>query len=281
MTSDLPRREILVFLATYNELSNIGLLIDSILALPISCDILVIDDNSSDATGEYLKARRANSERITLISRPRRLGVGSAHRLGWLYARRLGYAKIVTLDADLSHDPLDIPRLLAALEAGADVAFGSRFISGGELDYKGWRLLLSRTGNMLARRLLRLSITEYTTSFRAARLDRVPFGLIEKLSNNGYAFFLTGAVRLVRQGLRIKEIPIHFYARHSGTSKMPKLEIMWAAANLLYLIFHRRPFDTKYLMVEAPVSCCRCGNPYVVKTKPTNALCLFCLSASA
>jgi glycosyltransferase involved in cell wall biosynthesis len=280
MTAYLPHRETLVFLATYNELSNIKRLIDVILTLPISCDVLVVDDNSPDATGEYLKERTANCERITLISRSRRLGVGSAHRLGWLYARRLGYAKIVTLDADLSHDPLDVLRLVAALDAGADIAFGSRFIPGGKLDHKGWRLFLSWTANTLARRLLRLSITEYTTSFRAARLDRVPFGLIESVSNDGYAFFLTAAVRLVRQGLRIKEIPIHFYQRRSGRSKMPKLEILRAAVNLLYLAFHGGPFKSQ-INVEAPVSCNRCGNPYVVRVKPTNALCLLCMNASA
>lgn len=243
METDFRRRGTLVFLATYNERSNIDRLLDAILTLPISCDVLVVDDNSPDGTGTLLKQRVAADERITLISRAGRTGIGSAHRLGWSYARRLGYARIVTLDADFSHDPQDIPRLVAALDAGADVALGSRFIPGGKCDYTGWRLLLSRTANRLARRLLRLPISEYTTSFRAARLDRVPGGLIETIPTDGYTFFLTAAVRLARHATRITEVPIHFHERHSGVSKIPKAEVVRGLVNLLRLAFNRRAFE--------------------------------------
>ena len=232
----------LVVLATYNERLNIDRLLDPILALPNRCDVLVVDDNSPDGTGAHVQARAAAEPRIKLLSRAGRGGVGSAHREGWRFARRAGYARIVTMDADLSHDPRDIPRLLAALDAGADVALGSRFVPGAKLDYTGWRRFLSLKGNSLARRALGLPISEYTTSFRAARLERVPVGLIESIPNDGYSFFLTAAVRLVRQGLRITEIPIHFHERETGVSKMPRLEILRGMANLMYHIVHRRPF---------------------------------------
>jgi dolichol-phosphate mannosyltransferase len=237
-----PGRRTLVVLATYDERSNIDRLLDPILALPHGCDVLVVDDNSPDGTGAHVRARAETDPRIKLLSREGRGGVGSAHRDGWGFARRAGYARIVTMDADLSHDPLDIPRFLAALDAGADVALGSRFVAGAKFDYTGWRRFLSCASNALARKALGLPIAEYTTSFRAARLARVPAGLVETIPNDGYSFFLTATVRLVRQGLRITEIPIHFHAREAGASKMPRLEILRGMANLIYHIVHRRPF---------------------------------------
>jgi dolichol-phosphate mannosyltransferase len=221
----------LVFLATYNERSNIAALLDAILALPAACDVLVVDDNSPDGTSRFVAERAAANPRIHLLVRPKRLGIGSAHRLGWLHARRFGYGRVVTMDADMSHQPADIPRLLRALDEGADVALGSRFAPGGKLDYQGWRLFLSRTANWLARKSLGLPLKEYTNSFRAARLDKLPLGLIEGLTNNGYGFFLAETVRTARQGLRVVEVPIHFHDRNAGRSKMPKFQIVLGVAN--------------------------------------------------
>ena len=242
MNEESRGRGTLVVLATYNERQNIDRLLDAILALPRRCDVLVVDDNSPDGTGLHVQERAASDPRVILVARAGRGGVGSAHREGWRQARRAGYGRIVTLDADLSHDPLDIPRFLDALDAGADVALGSRFVPGGQLDYRGWRRFLSLKGNSVARRMLGLPISEYTTSFRAARLDRVPQGLIESIPNDGYSFFLTATVRLARQGLRLREIPIHFHERGAGVSKMPRLEILRGIANLMYHVVHRRPF---------------------------------------
>src|SRR5262249_31055638 len=163
-------------------------------------------------------SRAKSDPRIGMIVRRSKLGIGSAHKLGWLHARRLGYARFVSLDADLSHDPDDVPRLLAALDAGADVAIGSRYAPGGRLDYRGWRLFLRGPANVLARLLLRLPLTEYTNSFRAAQLNRVPQGLVETIENHGYGFFLICATRLARQGLAITEVPFHFRDRNGGKS---------------------------------------------------------------
>ena len=252
MGDELQGRGTLVVLATYNERLNVDRLLDPILALPTRCDVLVDDDNSPDGTGAHVRGRADAEPRIKLLSRAVRGGVGSAHREGWAYARRSGYARIVTMDADLSHDPRDIPRFLAALDAGADVALGSRFVPGAQLDYKGWRRFLSRKGNRLARKALGLPIAEYTTSFRAARLDRVPVGLIETIPNDSYSFFLTAAVRLARQGLRITEIPIHFHQRAAGVSKMPRLEILRGVANLFYHVVDRSPFAPVSSDADAP-----------------------------
>lgn len=280
MIGGTQRGETLAFLPTLNERPNIDGMLDSILGLASGLDVLIVDDNSSDGTGALIASRAAENARIRLISRPGRLGIGSAHRLGWLYARRHGYARIVTLDADHSHDPQDIPRFLAALDAGADVALASRFVHGGRLDYTGWRRFLSRSANRLARTLLGLPISEYTTAFRAARLDRVPVGLIESIPQNGYAFFMSATVRLAREGLHIKEIPIHFHHRHAGQSKMPRLEILRGAMSLLRLVLDRRRFEPMTLADESDATCAQCGAPYVVVTARERN-CLRCMSLAA
>ena len=281
MTAGASRSQTLVFLATLNERANIERMLDAVLALPSRCDVLVVDDNSSDGTGDLLKVRAAREPRLRLVFRPERLGIGSAHRLGWLHARQNGYGRIVTLDADLSHDPQDIPRLLAALDAGADVALGSRFVPNARLDYTGYRRFLSQAANSLAGRLLRLPIAEFTTSLRAARLDRVPAGLVETVPQNGYAFFMTTAVRMARQGLRLTEIPIHFHDRQSGASKMPKSEILRGAANLFRLAVDRQRWAQSLAVPEMLEHCERCSAPYVIRMPNGDGICLRCFDAAS
>jgi glycosyltransferase involved in cell wall biosynthesis len=281
VAADTRSSDTLTFLATYNERANIDHMLDAILALPERCDVLVVDDSSSDGTGARLEERATAEPRLHVVSRRGLLGIGSAHRLGWLYARHHGYARIVTLDADLSHDPLDIPRLTAALDSGADVALASRFAPGAVLGYTGYRRFVSRTGNGLARALLRLPIREFTTSFRAARLDRVPPGLVETVPQNGYGFFVTVVVRMARQGLRLTEIPIHFHDRKAGTSKLPKTEIVRSAINLACLTLDPRPFDPKSSDPQQGAAgsdaCAHCGSPYVVGMPDGDRICLRCM----
>jgi dolichol-phosphate mannosyltransferase len=235
-TTTLSRTsDTLVFAPTYNERETIGPLLDAILGLPDGCDVLVVDDCSRDGTAEYLTARAAIEPRLRLIMRSGKFGVGSAHKLAWSQARHYGYSRLVTLDADLSHDPQDISRLLALLDEGADIAFGSRFLSGSRLDYTGWRLFLSRNANRAARLLLRLPLTEYTTSLRAVRLECIPPGLVESIPDDGYAFFLSCATQFARRGLTPREIPIHFRGRQGGVSKISKREILRAMFRLIWL----------------------------------------------
>ena len=266
----------LIFAPTYNERAMIEALLDALLALPTRCDVLVVDDSSTDGTTALLAARAASDQRIGVIVRAGKLGVGSAHKLAWLHARRLGYSRFVTLDADFSHDPSDVSRLLAALDLGADVVIGSRFAPGGRLDYHGRRLFLSRSANHLARSLLRLPIAEYTTSFRAARLDRVPEGLVETIENDGYAFFLSCAVRLVRAGLTVVEVPIHFHDRNHGKSKIPRFEILRGALNLLRLALARRSAANFRSLPAADAYCPACGRPYRIVTAAGDLRCLAC-----
>ncbi len=277
---DLPKRhsDTLVCAPTYNEGGSIGALLDGLLASPRPFDIVIIDDGSTDGTQDEILSRAATHPQIQLIRRKGKLGIGSAHQLGWLHARRAGYSRIVTLDADLSHDPADVPRLLEALDAGADVAIGSRFIAGGQLDYSGWRLVVSRTANVVARVLLAMPTYEQTTSLRAAKLGRVPTGLVESMLRDGYAFFLSCMARFARANLKIAELPIHFHDRNSGQSKLPPFEIVRCGINLLQLAALRSNPTPIPLLPEDQCSCASCGRPYLIRTEAGGIRCLACLA---
>src|SRR5262249_32247233 len=154
----------LIFAPTYNERQTIRPLLDRLLNLPEYCDVLIVDDCSRDGTAEFLGGRAATEPRLRLITRSGKLGIGSAHKLAWLHALQHRYSRLVTLDADLSHDPHDVSRVLLLLDQGAEVVFGSRFLPDSRLDYSGWRRFLSRSANRAARLLLHLPITDYTNS---------------------------------------------------------------------------------------------------------------------
>ena len=181
-----------------------------------------------------------------MVVRPRKLGIGSAHKLGWLHARRMGYARIATLDADLSHDPADVQRLLDALDAGADVAIGSRFLPGRAARLqRASPLAVSRTANVLAASLLRLPIAEHTTSLRAAKLARVPDGLGRNDRERRLRLLqVTCMIRLARAGLKIAELPIHFRDRHHGVSKISKRQIVLRRRSICLRLRDRPPAYT-------------------------------------
>jgi dolichol-phosphate mannosyltransferase len=265
----------LVLLCTYNERGCIETVIDGLLALKTPCDILVVDDGSTDGTLDVLARLSSANPNVAVLVRPQKLGIGSAHKLGWLHARRAGYARIATLDADLSHDPADVQRLLDALDAGADLAIGSRFAAGGRLDYGGLRRFVSHGANAVATLLLRLGIAEHTTSLRAAKLSRIPDGLVETIERDGYGFFITCIARLARARLTIAELPIHFRDREHGISKISKREIAFGAANLLWLAIDRRRF-VPAVSEAAIADCPDCGQPYRITTKPGNLRCVAC-----
>ena len=265
----------LVLLCTYNERGSIEAVLDGLLALAKPCDILVVDDSSADGTLHVLADRAARHRNISIVRRPRKLGLGSAQKLGWMHARRGGYARIATLDADLSHDPADVDRLLGALDAGADVAIGSRFAPGGRLDYVGLRRTVSCGANAAAALLLGLSVSEHTTSLRAAKLARIPPGLVETIESDGYGFFLTCITRLARAGLTIAELPIHFRDRMKGASKISSREIALAGVDLLRLAVDRRPYVAAAIEIEKP-DCAECGRPYRMRTAAGDWRCLAC-----
>ena len=268
----LDSAKVLVFTATYNERENIAPLIGEIYKIIPSADILVLDDNSPDGTGVLLNELADANPLIKVIHRKGKMGLGTAHSLAMIYAIKHGYDYLVTMDADHSHSPADIPRLLSRLcdaASEADFVIGSRYMPGGSCDYGGYRKFLSVGGNWLTRTVTGIPLHEFTTSFRAFRVDKLAqsnFGWVE---NGGYSFFLEVAIRLHRAGLDVAEVPIHFYDRNAGDSKIPKLEIFRGIKKLFSLATERRS-NLQYEAIRRTHAghCSKCGGEYLYEVLP-------------
>jgi len=228
-----PPRRVLVSVATYNEIDNLPLLVEAIWQAVPTADILVIDDNSPDGTGQWCDQRAATESRLKCLHRPGKLGLGTATLAAFAYAIQHGYDVLVNMDADFSHPPDRIPALLAAL-ADADVAIGSRYCPGGRTE--GWplrRKLMSWAVNTYARCLLGLAPRDTSGAFRGyrvallARLD--PAAVVSR----GYSFQEEVLWRLARLGARIVEVPITFVERQRGQSKINRQEA-WQAIWILF-----------------------------------------------
>lgn len=224
----------LVFTATYNEKENIRSLCEEIHSLYPDFDILVVDDNSPDGTGEIVEDLSLKIPCLKIIKRHSKLGLGTAHQLAMLYALYKGYNHLVTMDADLSHSPSDIGRLLDGL-VNADFVIGSRYMPGGQCNYKGYRKYLSILANLSARLLLGIPLHEFTNSYRAFRVSVLTNLNYSKLQTRGYSFFIESIFRLNQINARISEIPITFRDRFNGESKIPKYEIYRGIYKLLKL----------------------------------------------
>jgi dolichol-phosphate mannosyltransferase len=227
----MPRT--LVALATYNEIENLPALIDEILLRLPSADVLVVDDNSPDGTGEWCDTRAATEPRLTCLHRPGKQGLGSASLLALRHAIDRDYDVVVTLDADWSHDPRYLPELVHATER-VDVAIGSRYISGGRID--GWplhRRIVSRSINRLSRLLLRLPVWDSSGAFRAYRVVKLRDVELNRVQSTGYAYLEEIIWLLSRAGATFTEVPITFHERRAGQSKISLRE---AAAKLAMLV---------------------------------------------
>ncbi len=265
MGMDMATSRTLVFTATYNELSNIDILLERIFAASPDVDVLIVDDNSPDGTGRHLDQMAAADPRLHVVHRPGKLGLGTAHQLGMLYAVQHGFDRLVTMDADLSHDPAEIPALLARLDEGFDFVIGSRYAPGGSSDYDGYRRLLSVCANTLARRLLGVPIHEFTTSFRAFRVEMLRSRRCAKLKGGGYSYFMETVYRLHRAGFRMAEVPIQFRDRHSGVSKIPRFEIFSGIAKLLRLAASRLAGRGSIPATNIDGQCRGCGSSYLMQ----------------
>ncbi len=209
----------LVFIPTYNERENLEPIYTRIKRLGLDADVLILDDHSSDGTGEAADRIAAGDPRVAVIHRPGKNGIGSAHREGIRRAYEKGYDILVTMDSDLTHQPEDIPAFVAA--AGqSDVVVGSRYLDPRSLrEWSFFRRILTAAAHFLTRRLLGLP-QDTSGAFRLYRLDRVPPAAFEKATANGYAFFFESLNILALNGFSIKEIPIILPARACGRSKM-------------------------------------------------------------
>ncbi|MFO7562907.1 MAG: polyprenol monophosphomannose synthase [Enhygromyxa sp.] len=214
----------IVLLPTYNERDNLEAILDAILQAQPSFHVLVIDDASPDGTGEIADARAAADERVHVLHRPGKQGLGKAYVAGfeWALEHAHGFTHVFEMDADFSHDPRYLePLLRACTEGGADLAIGSRYVPGGGT--RGWpwhRQLISRGGGLYARTLLGLSIRDPTAGFLCIRrrvLETLQLGALE---SQGYGFQIELKYRAVLAGFRILEVPIVFVERERGQSKM-------------------------------------------------------------
>ncbi|UDY36462.1 polyprenol monophosphomannose synthase [Dermatobacter hominis] len=212
---------------TYQEAENIAALLREVRSVCPELDVVVADDNSPDGTGKIAEEVAEELGRIQVLHRPGKQGLGAAYRHGFRHALDQGYEVVVQMDADFSHDPAVLPVLLDAVDAGADVAVGSRYVPGGSVPNWTWmRRMLSRWGNTYARTMLRLRLRDATTAFRAYRAEVLEAIDIDGTTANGYLFQIETAFRLSVAGVRVVEVPITFVDRVAGSSKMAVVRTM-------------------------------------------------------
>jgi dolichol-phosphate mannosyltransferase len=230
----------LVCTPTYNEAPNIQPLIDAILSAAPDVDLLVIDDASPDGTSALVQERMLKDARVSLMERPGKLGLGTAYLAGFAYGLQHGSDRVLTMDADFSHPPERIPALLAAVEGGADLAIGSRYVPGGAI--LGWgagRRLLSGAANTVARTFLQLQTHDCTGGFRCYSRPVVEFLVTRPLQSSGYSALVELLTRCERKHFGIAEVPITFVDRTHGQSKISRHEVLRAMITVARLTGRR------------------------------------------
>ena len=213
--------KVLVVVPTYNEALNIRRMLLSLRELLPEVETLVVDDASPDGTAELVKQAAAELGSISLLERQGKGGLGSAYRAGFAWGLERGFDAFVEIDADFSHDPASLPRLLDAAATDADVVIGSRYVAGGHIpEWKWHRLLLSKGGNQYASIMLGLKVADATAGFRVYRASALRAMDFESVAADGYGFQIEMTYRARLAGQRIVEVPISFTDRERGESKM-------------------------------------------------------------
>jgi dolichol-phosphate mannosyltransferase len=224
---------LLVCLATYNEKENLAPLIEAIHQQLPHADVLVIDDNSPDGTGQLADELAARDTRIRVLHRPGKLGLGTAMLEAIAYAQKEGYDLLQTMDADFSHAPRYLPAFQAGMEK-YDVMIGSRYVPGGGTE--NWplsRLFISKSVNALVRFLMQLRVKDCSGGFRCYRVARLAAAQPERMISRGYSFQQELLYRCHRAGCKIGETPIIFENRRAGVSKVNPYEAIRSFATLL------------------------------------------------
>ena len=213
--------EALIIIPTYNERENLKSLCDQVLTALPSADLLIVDDNSPDGTGQLADQMAAENQRINVLHRSGKLGLGTAYIAGFRYALSKGYEFVFEMDADFSHDPVYLPALLGAAKDGAGVVIGSRRVPGGGTENWGLsRQLISAGGSLYARTILGLDVRDLTSGFKCFRREVLAAIDLDAVRSNGYSFQIEMTYRAVRKGFSVAEVPIIFIDRRAGQSKM-------------------------------------------------------------
>ena len=224
----------LVFTATYNEVQNIKKLISLIYKNFPKADILVIDDNSPDLTYKLLKKLKKKYKNLKIKLRDKKYGLDSAHKFAYDFAKKKKYVKLITMDADLSHNPIEIKKIVRLLDK-SEFVIGSRYIKGGKCELPLLRYLISFFGNKFIKFFLGIKCNEFTTSYRGFNLIKLKNFSLKKIKSKGYSFFMETVYLINKKNFKITEIPIKFKNRIYGKSKIPKIEILRTFFNVIRL----------------------------------------------
>jgi len=220
-----------ICLPTYNEHENLEPMLRAL--EPLGVRVLVIDDNSPDGTGELADRLARELDVVSVLHRERKEGLGPAYIAGFKRALADGADLILELDCDFSHDPADVPRLIAACEAGADLALGSRYVQGGgTVNWGRTRRLVSTGGSLYARMLLGVRIRDLTGGFKCYRREVLERIDLDAIHSKGYAFQIETTYRTLRAGFTVVEVPITFADRTAGHSKMSRAIFLEAVAKV-------------------------------------------------
>ncbi|HSI80138.1 MAG TPA: polyprenol monophosphomannose synthase [Solirubrobacterales bacterium] len=216
-----PNPSVWLVVPTYNEAENLEPLVRAALAhLPSGARVLIVDDDSPDGTGRLAERIAADQPAVDVLHRPRKEGIGPAYVAGFRAALEAAPDLVAQIDADLSHDPADLPRLIAAA-ANADLVLGSRYVTGGGVEHWGaLRRAISRGGSTYARAVLGVGVRDLTGGFKVFRRPVLEAIDLESISSLGYAFQVETTYRAIRAGFRVVEVPIRFADRRAGESKM-------------------------------------------------------------
>jgi dolichol-phosphate mannosyltransferase len=229
----------LIIIPTYNEIENLPTLLRGIFAYAPETDVLVVDDNSPDGTGQLVETMSRQDSRIHIIRRPGKLGLGTAYIAGFKYAILQQYDAAFEMDADFSHDPAHLPAFLVAIKS-ADLVIGSRYIPGGGTpNWSFGRRLISGSGNIFARFVLQLPVQDCTGGFRCYRRHVLEAIDLDSVRSRGYAFQIEMTYRVLNKGFSVVETPITFVDRRLGQSKMSRSIVLEAFTYVLKTRFSR------------------------------------------
>lgn len=244
-------RAVLVAIPTYNERENLAEVVARTRRAAPQVHILVVDDGSPDGTGEIADALAADDDHVHVMHRAGKQGLGAAYIAAFRWALDRGYDAVVEMDADGSHQPEELPRLLAALD-GADVVLGSRWVPGGSVvNWPRHRMLLSRGGSLYARLALGISIRDVTGGYRAYHAEVLTRVLAGDIESQGYCFQIDMARRSLDEGFRVVEVPIRFVERTQGESKMSQGIVVEAMGRVTRWGFDHRVSQVRRLVTGA------------------------------
>jgi len=227
-------KKILIFTATYNEAENIKDYLKKVEELNLDADILIIDDNSPDETWKIIQNYAKNKNYIHLIIRKKKEGLDTAHKMAYEHSIKNNYQYLITMDADLTHDPKKISEMLHELKKNPFVIC-SRYTKGGSTDITGFRLFISFFGTKFMKFIFNMKCDEFSCAYRGYSLKELSDFNIKSISSKGYSFFMEVVYHLHNKGILIKEIPFFAKQRSSGKSKIPNIEIFRTLFNIFRL----------------------------------------------